>query len=463
MQEIIGVKFRNASKVYYFDPKDLDIHYNDHVIVETVRGIEFGTVVLAPMMLADDKVPQPLREVLRIADAQDIERETENRIKEKEAFKICRQKILERGLEMKLIQAEYTFDNSKVLFYFTADGRIDFRDLVKDLAGIFRTRIELRQIGVRDETKILGGIGICGRPLCCHTYLSEFAPVSIKMAKEQNLSLNPTKISGCCGRLMCCLKNEADTYAYLNKGLPARGDQMTAPDGRHGEVQSVDILRQRVKCVVDMDNDERELVDYHVSEISFIPHSKRPKNQQGAPSKNEKPARGKDRGSKAFEEASEFETDGKENAGENSAPKREEEEPASSEKNGKDRSRNRKMRVKKAAMSGNEAEQSEDRRTADTDWESKNGKSDRGEKTGRNGRYERSNRGDRTEKAPRYEKSGADEEKAGTDQTGNGEVTERKEGEGQEASSKFRKRRRRSHGRRKPGSEGAAGNSGESV
>ena len=278
MQEIIGVKFRNASKVYYFDPKDLDIHYNDHVIVETVRGIEFGTVVLAPMMLADDKVPQPLREVLRIADAQDIERETENRIKEKEAFKICRQKILERGLEMKLIQAEYTFDNSKVLFYFTADGRIDFRDLVKDLAGIFRTRIELRQIGVRDETKILGGIGICGRPLCCHTYLSEFAPVSIKMAKEQNLSLNPTKISGCCGRLMCCLKNEADTYAYLNKGLPARGDQMTAPDGRHGEVQSVDILRQRVKCVVDMDNDERELVDYHVSEITFIPHSKRPKN-----------------------------------------------------------------------------------------------------------------------------------------------------------------------------------------
>ena len=463
MQEIIGVKFRNASKVYYFDPKDLDIHYNDHVIVETVRGIEFGTVVLAPMMLADDKVPQPLREVLRIADAQDIERETENRIKEKEAFKICRQKILERGLEMKLIQAEYTFDNSKVLFYFTADGRIDFRDLVKDLAGIFRTRIELRQIGVRDETKILGGIGICGRPLCCHTYLSEFAPVSIKMAKEQNLSLNPTKISGCCGRLMCCLKNEADTYAYLNKGLPARGDQMTAPDGRHGEVQSVDILRQRVKCVVDMDNDERELVDYHVSEISFIPHSKRPKNQQGAPSKNEKPARGKDRGSKSFEEASEIETDGKENAGEISAPKREEEELASSEKNGKDRSRNRKMRVKKAAMSGNEAEQNEDRRTADSEWESKNGKTERGEKAGKNGRSERSNRGDRTEKAARYDKSGPDEEKAGTDRTETGEVTERKEGEGQEASSKFRKRRRRSHGRRKPGSEGAAGNSGESV
>ena len=466
MQEIIGVKFRNASKVYYFDPKELDIHYNDHVIVETVRGIEFGTVVLAPMMLADDKVPQPLREVLRIADAQDIERETENRIKEKEAYKICRQKILERGLEMKLIQAEYTFDNSKVLFYFTADGRIDFRDLVKDLAGIFRTRIELRQIGVRDETKILGGIGICGRPLCCHTYLSEFAPVSIKMAKEQNLSLNPTKISGCCGRLMCCLKNEADTYAYLNKGLPARGDQMTAPDGRHGEVQSVDILRQRVKCVVDMDNDERELVDYHVSEITFIPHSKRPKNQQGAATKNEKPARGKDHGAKSFEETREFETDEKETAEEDFSAKRGEEEFSASEKNGKDRSRNRKMRVKKATMSGNEAEQSEEHQTADADWENKNGKSDRGEKAGKNGRpdrSERSNRGDRTEKASRNEKSGPDEEKAGTDQTGSGEMTERKEGEGQEASSKSRKRRRRSHGRRKPGSEGAGGNSGESV
>ena len=286
------------------------------------------------------------------------------------------------------------------------------------------------------------------------------------MAKEQNLSLNPTKISGCCGRLMCCLKNEADTYAYLNKGLPARGDQMTAPDGRHGEVQSVDILRQRVKCVVDMDNDERELVDYHVSEITFIPHSKRPKNQQGAATKNEKPARGKDHGAKSFEETREFETDEKETAEEDFSAKRGEEEFSASEKNGKDRSRNRKMRVKKATMSGNEAEQSEEHQTADADWENKNGKSDRGEKAGKNGRpdrSERSNRGDRTEKASRNEKSGPDEEKAGADQTGSGEMTERKEGEGQEASSKSRKRRRRSHGRRKPGSEGANGNSGESV
>lgn len=287
MQTIIGVKFKNTSKIYYFDPKGLDIHYNDHVIVETVRGIEYGTVVLAPMQLADEKVPQPLKDVIRIATPLDAEREAENRIKEKEAYKICKAKIAERGLEMKLIQAEYTFDNSKVLFYFTADGRIDFRDLVKELASIFRTRIELRQIGVRDETKILGGMGICGRPLCCHTYLSDFAPVSIKMAKEQNLSLNPTKISGCCGRLMCCLKNEADTYIYLNKGLPSKGDQMTTPDGRHGEVNSVDILRQRVKCIVDIGNDEKELQEYHVSEITFIPHSRKAKGQQNQGQQNQ--------------------------------------------------------------------------------------------------------------------------------------------------------------------------------
>ena len=279
MTTIIGVKFRNVSKIYYFNPGNFDVHYNDHVIVETARGLEYGTVVLSPMQLEDEKVPQPLKDMIRMATSEDNEREAENRRKEKEAYKICKEKIAERGLEMKLIQAEYTFDNSKVLFYFTADGRIDFRDLVKDLAGIFRTRIELRQIGVRDETKILGGMGICGRPLCCHTYLTEFAPVSIKMAKEQNLSLNPTKISGCCGRLMCCLKNEAETYAYLNKNLPNKGDQMTTPEGRHGEVQSIDILRQRIKCVVDMDNDEKELQEFHISEITFIPHSKRPKGQ----------------------------------------------------------------------------------------------------------------------------------------------------------------------------------------
>ena len=215
MTKVIGVRFRTAGKVYFFDPLQLEIKRGDHVIVETARGIEFGTVVAGVHEVEDDKVIQPLKPVMRIAGERDIEQEAANKEKEKEAFKICKEKILKHGLEMKLIDAEYTFDNNKVLFYFTADGRIDFRELVKDLASVFKTRIELRQIGVRDETKIRGGIGICGRPLCCHSYLSDFVPVSIKMAKEQNLSLNPTKISGVCGRLMCCLKNEEDTYEEL--------------------------------------------------------------------------------------------------------------------------------------------------------------------------------------------------------------------------------------------------------
>lgn len=219
MTKVVGVRFRNVGKIYYFSPKDYEIKTGDHVIVETARGIEYGKVVLAPREVGEEDVVHPLKEVLRVATKEDDEREAQNRVREREAFKICQKKIREHGLEMKLIDAEYTFDNNKVLFYFTADGRIDFRQLVKDLAAIFKTRIELRQIGVRDETKILGGIGICGRCLCCHTYLSEFAPVSIKMAKEQNLSLNQTKISGVCGRLMCCLKNEQETYEELNKSF----------------------------------------------------------------------------------------------------------------------------------------------------------------------------------------------------------------------------------------------------
>ncbi len=299
MFTVIGVKFRNIGKVYYFDPKELTVRYNDHVIVETARGIEYGTVVMSPTQVTDDKVVLPLKEVIRLATPEDDERERTNRLKEKEAYRICKEKITERGLDMKLIEAEYTFDNSKVLFYFTADGRIDFRELVKDLAGIFRMRIELRQIGVRDETKILGGMGICGRPLCCHTYLSEFAPVSIKMAKEQNLSLNPTKISGCCGRLMCCLKNEADTYAYLNKNLPNKGDTAVIPDGRKGDVQSVNILRQTVRIVVDADNDEKELVEFPVKEISFTSRKKKNRgNEEAEGIKKEGIPSGEDRAEK---------------------------------------------------------------------------------------------------------------------------------------------------------------------
>jgi cell fate regulator YaaT (PSP1 superfamily) len=268
MTKVIGVRFRTAGKIYYFDPGKLKIQKGGHVIVETARGIEYGTVVCDPKEVEDDKVVQPLKSVLRVATQKDDEQEANNKLKEKDAYKICLEKIKKHGLEMKLIDAEYTFDNNKVLFYFTADGRIDFRELVKDLASVFKTRIELRQIGVRDETKIVGGIGICGRPLCCHTHLSEFIPVSIKMAKEQNLSLNPTKISGVCGRLMCCLKNEEETYEELNKKLPHVGDLVVTPDGLKGEVQSVNVLRQLVKVVVDVD-DEKEIQEYKADQIRF--------------------------------------------------------------------------------------------------------------------------------------------------------------------------------------------------
>ena len=277
MTKVIGVRFRTAGKIYFFSPGKLEIKTGDKVIVETARGVEFGSVVTGPKEVEDDKITQPLKSVIRLATEDDKKKEEKNKEKEKEAFKICLDKIHKHGLEMKLIDAEYTFDNNKVLFYFTADGRIDFRELVKDLASVFRTRIELRQIGVRDETKIRGGIGICGRPLCCHTYLSEFAPVSIKMAKEQNLSLNPTKISGVCGRLMCCLTNEEETYEELNSHLPANGDHVTTPEGLRGDVQSVNVLRQLVKVVVTLDNDEKEIREYKVSQLKFRPKRRRDK------------------------------------------------------------------------------------------------------------------------------------------------------------------------------------------
>ncbi len=278
MTKIIGVRFRKAGKIYYFAPGTLNIKVQDKVIVETARGVEFGSVVIGITDLPDEKISQPLKPVIRIATKEDIKAEENNRVKEKEAFKICLEKIRKHELQMKLINAEYTFDNNKLLFYFTADGRIDFRELVKDLAAVFRTRIELRQIGVRDETKIRGGIGICGRELCCNTYLSEFAPVSIKMAKEQNLSLNPTKISGVCGRLMCCLTNEEETYEELNSRLPAPGYQVTTKDGLRGEVQSLSVLRQLVKVIVTLDNDEKEIREYKVEELKF--KSKKKKVEQ---------------------------------------------------------------------------------------------------------------------------------------------------------------------------------------
>lgn len=277
MTKVIGVRFRTAGKIYFFAPGKFDIKQGDNVIVETARGVEFGRVVSGPKDVKDEEVVQPLKSVIRPANDQDRKTVEKNKQKEKEAFKICQEKIRKHKLEMKLIDVEYTFDGNKILFYFTADGRIDFRELVKDLAAVFRTRIELRQIGVRDETKIRGGIGICGRPLCCSTYLTEFSAVSIKMAKEQNLSLNPTKISGVCGRLMCCLTNEEETYEMLNSQLPSVGDTVTTKDGLTGVVHSLSVLRRLVKVVVNLENDEKEIREYQADDLKFKPRRKKQK------------------------------------------------------------------------------------------------------------------------------------------------------------------------------------------
>ncbi len=274
MVKVIGVRFRGGGKVYYFDPNGVELKREDQVIVETVRGVEIGTVLLVDKEISDDEVPGPNKKIIRKATEEDKKKAVKNLEKEKEAVKICEEKIAKRELDMKLVGAEYTFDNNKLIFYFTADGRIDFRELVKDLAAVFHTRIELRQIGVRDETKLMGGIGICGRELCCKSWLGDFVPVSIKMAKEQNLSLNPTKISGLCGRLMCCLKNEQETYEYLNSRLPGINDQVTTPEGIKGVVQSVNVLRQTVRVLFE-DGDLKEVKDYPTDQLKFKPRKRK--------------------------------------------------------------------------------------------------------------------------------------------------------------------------------------------
>lgn len=274
MLKVIGVRFRGGGKVYYFDPAQIELKRDDQVIVETVRGVEIGTVLLVDKEISDDEVPGPIKKIIRKATEEDKKKAEKNLEKEKEAMKICEEKIIKRELDMKLVGAEYTFDNNKLIFYFTADGRIDFRELVKDLAAVFHTRIELRQIGVRDETKLMGGIGICGRELCCKSWLGDFVPVSIKMAKEQNLSLNPTKISGLCGRLMCCLKNEQETYEYLNSRLPGINDTVITPEGIKGIVQSVNVLRQTVRVLFE-EGDLKEVKDYPTSELKFKPRKRK--------------------------------------------------------------------------------------------------------------------------------------------------------------------------------------------
>ena len=274
MKEVIGVRFRTNGRIYYFDPKDKEVPLGTKVVVETTKGIELGWVVLGRHEVDESRV-QNLRPIQRLATEQDLARYEANKEKADKAFEVCVQKIRERDLKMKLISTECSFDNNKIMFYFTADGRVDFRELVKDLASVFRTRIELRQVGVRDEAKIRGGIGMCGRELCCHSYLADFIPVSIKMAKEQSLSLNPTKISGVCGRLMCCLKHEQDTYEYLNSKLPNVGDRVTAYDGVTGEVASLNVLRQKVKIYVTDEEGNKELVEYRVEELVSGPRGRK--------------------------------------------------------------------------------------------------------------------------------------------------------------------------------------------
>ncbi len=272
MAEVIGVRFKEVGKVYYFDPDGQILKKGDRVIVETVRGIECGEVAMDNREISDEEIVKPLKKLIRTATEEDIATVTENKKKEKEAFGICQQKIVNHGLDMKLVDVEYTFDGGKILFYFTADGRVDFRELVKDLAGVFRTRIELRQIGVRDESKMLGGLGICGRPFCCSSFLGEFQPVSIKMAKEQGLSLNPTKISGACGRLMCCLKYEQNAYEHLLKITPKPGAIVETSDGA-GTVVDFSLLTGKLKVQLH-DNPDAPPRFFHRREVKLVRDSR---------------------------------------------------------------------------------------------------------------------------------------------------------------------------------------------
>ncbi|MDF2520672.1 MAG: stage 0 sporulation protein [Clostridia bacterium] len=274
MVKTVGVRFKKAGKIYYFDPGDIDIKLEDNVIVETIRGIEFGEVVLEVREVPEDQIVAPLKKVLRVATEEDKKIYQENKNKEKDALAICLQKIQQHNLEMKLIDVEYTFDNNKIIFYFTADGRVDFRELVKDLASVFKTRIELRQIGVRDESKMIGGVGPCGRALCCSSFLGDFAPVSIKMAKEQSLSLNPAKISGICGRLMCCLKYEQEAYEYARRIVPKVGSIVDTPEGK-GEVVDNNILKEQVKVMLELqENNIRVVKDFSIKDVVVIKQGK---------------------------------------------------------------------------------------------------------------------------------------------------------------------------------------------
>ncbi len=287
MPKVTAVRLKLAGNNKYYDPEDLDLRIGDKVIVDTDKGEEVGEITIPVIEVTDDRIKAPLGRIKRICTKEDLDQYAENRRLETEAFAICKDKIRHHGLEMKLIRADYTFDRRKLTFYFSADGRVDFRALVKDLAQEFRTRIELRQIGVRDETRILGGLGVCGRPLCCRTYLTDFSPVSIKMAKEQNLSLNPTKISGVCGRLMCCLNNEEEAYEYLNRKMPRRGDLAVTADGEAGTVCNVNILRQKIAVLFEK-NDVKEIKEFNADQLTCTPKKYRKQEEERLAREREK-------------------------------------------------------------------------------------------------------------------------------------------------------------------------------
>ena len=402
MVKVVGVRFRTAGKIYFFDPLQFEIKRGEKVIVETARGIEFGTVVSDVREVEEASVVQPLKPILRIANQRDKDQEAGNKEKEKEAFKICQEKIRKHGLEMKLIDAEYTFDNNKVLFYFTADGRIDFRELVKDLAGVFKTRIELRQIGVRDETKIMGGIGICGRPLCCHSYLSDFIAVSIKMAKEQNLSLNPAKISGVCGRLMCCLKNEEETYEELNRKLPGVGDYVTTADGQRGEVQSVNVLRQLVKVLVE-NGDDKELKEFEADQLKFHKHHGK-KGQQNMSAEELKELEQLEKEETEDEKAAEASGE-KENRQGGKGEKR----PRQDKGNFKDRGDRQEKNERQGGRSDRQDRSERLERQERTERQEKSdrqegNRQDRNDRQGRNHRQDRDRQGDRQDRTDRQDR-----------------------------------------------------------
>ncbi len=470
MVKIVGVRFRSAGKVYYFNPEDLQVRIGEHVIAETSKGPEYGTISTCTKMVDEELVLQPLRSLVRKATQEDEEKIVSLRVKEKEALKVCREKVREHELDMKMVDAEYSFDGTKVLFYFTADGRVDFRNLVKDLASVFHVRIELRQIGVRDETRMLGGIGICGRELCCATYLREFQPVSIKMAKEQNLSLNPAKISGTCGRLMCCLKNEEATYEFLNAKMPKMGEEAITADGQVGKVVELDVLRQRVRVLFE-EGDTKEMEIFPVSELTFRPRKKKDPSQQGKKNKAEKgdqDRKTEGRGGKSEQEKNangksdqEKSANGRSDQGKNANGRPEQGKFAEGKP---EQSKDIDEASERDDYAGEYIENEQDTAFGEDDFERKD-RRDRGSRTEKSSKRDRSgnDRSDRRDRSERRDKADRGERTEKTDRADRADRREREDGA--ERNERKRPRRKKnpkqdganSGGQSRNGGRGAAG------